>query len=72
MTRIPYVIDNRQHTLAEVLNQVLASHEKLAMDVATAYFNIRGYALVRDTIKGSRGVRMLLGAEPRTRARTWG
>jgi hypothetical protein len=37
MARIPYVIDNDRHKLADVLNQVLATHGDLAMDVATAF-----------------------------------
>lgn len=43
MHRIPYVIDNDRHKLADVLNQVLENHADLAMDVATAFFNVRGY-----------------------------
>lgn len=66
MARIPYVIDNDQHKLADVLNQVLEDHADLAMDVATAYFNIRGYGLLREKLKGLGSVRLLLGAEPHT------
>ncbi len=66
MTRIPYVIDNDRHKLADVLNDVLARHGDLAMDVATAFFNVRGYGLLRDRLKGLGSVRLLLGAEPRS------
>ena len=66
MARIPYVIDNDQHKLADVLNQVLEDHADLAMDVATAYFNIRGYGLLREKLRDLGSVRLLLGAEPRT------
>ena len=41
--RIPYVIDNQQHRLADVLNEVLAEHTGRSLDVATAYFTVTGY-----------------------------
>lgn len=40
--RIPYVIDNEQHRLADVLNEVLAGHAGRSLDVATAYFTAGG------------------------------
>jgi hypothetical protein len=61
MARIPYVIDNDRHKLADVLNEVLANHRDLAMDVATAFFNVRGYALLRERLKVLGSVRLLLG-----------
>ncbi len=47
MRRLPYVIDNGQHKLADVVNQALKDHRDLAMDIATAFFNIRGYGMLR-------------------------
>ncbi len=64
MARIPYVIDNDRHKLADVLNQVLETHRDLAMDVATAFFNVRGYGFVREKLKDIGSLRLLLGAEP--------
>jgi hypothetical protein len=66
MTRLPYVIDNDQHRLADVLNLVLETHADLALDVATAFFNVRGYGFLRDRIKALGSLRLLLGAEPRS------
>jgi len=66
--QIPYVIDNDRHKLADVLNQVLDDHADLAMDIATAFFNVRGYGLVRDRLKKLGSLRLLLGAEPHTAA----
>ena len=40
--RIPYVIDNQQHLLAAVLNEVLAEHMGRSLDVATAYLECGG------------------------------
>lgn len=71
MTRIPYVIDNRQHTLAEVLNQVLASHEKLAMDVPprTSTSADTRWCAIRLRVREASGC---CWAPSRARARTWG
>ncbi|MFL5592543.1 MAG: hypothetical protein ACJ8DI_33510 [Ktedonobacteraceae bacterium] len=39
---IPFVIDNQQHKMAGVLNDLLARHKGHSLDVATAYFNVGG------------------------------
>lgn len=44
--RIPYVIDNEEHRLGDVLNAVLAEH-------AGRVFHGRGYAIVRERLGGS-------------------
>ena len=42
--KIPYVIDNQQHKLADVLNSLLSDVSLVGrMNVATAYFNPWGY-----------------------------
>src|SRR5215831_11202399 len=64
MHRLPYVIDNDRHKLADVLNQVLADHRDLSMDIATAFFNLQGYACVAERLKAVGSLRLLLGAEP--------
>jgi hypothetical protein len=38
---LPYVIDNRAHNLADVLNDLLRTDAVHALDVATATFNVR-------------------------------
>jgi len=68
LRRIPYVIDNDQHKLGAVLNQVLEDHRDLALDIASAYFNIRGYGVLREQLKGVGSFRLLLGADPQTAA----
>ncbi|OGW51144.1 MAG: hypothetical protein A2Z50_07855 [Nitrospirae bacterium RBG_19FT_COMBO_42_15] len=45
--RIPYVIDNQNYKLSDILNAILADHSGQSMDVATAYFNIQGYKLLK-------------------------
>lgn len=64
MERIPYVIDNIAISLAEVLNQLLAAEAQPQVDIATAYFSIRGYELLRATLPGVRRLRLLLGDNP--------
>ena len=38
--RIPYVIDNQAHKLADGLNTILAGRLGHSLDFATAYFNV--------------------------------
>jgi superfamily II DNA or RNA helicase len=64
MHKLPYVIDNDRHRLADVLNQVLDDHRDLAMDIASAFFNLRGYQQLRERLQRLGSLRLLLGAEP--------
>ncbi len=66
--KIPYVIDNVEHRLADVINAILHEQPGRQVDIATAYFSTRGYQQVRHTLPAAAGVRLLLGAEPRTAA----
>ena len=68
LMQIPFVIDNGQHKMADVLNAVLAEHDGRALDVATAYFNIGGWALLQAGLDGLGHFRLLIGAEPETGA----
>ena len=62
--RIPYVIDNISNQLAEVLNYLLQRQAGQDIDIATAYFSIRGYQLLRHTLPGVNCLRLLLGDDP--------
>lgn len=62
--RIPYVIDNQSFRLADVLNYLLDTQPVGAMDIATAYFSIRGYQHIKEGLQRLGGLRLLLGAEP--------
>ncbi len=64
--RIPYVIDNQKHRLADVLSGILAGHKGQSLDVATAYFTVDGFRHLREGLKELGSFRLLLGAEPRT------
>src|SRR5437588_10133485 len=61
---IPFVIDNQQHKMADVLNALLRHHIGQSLDIATAYFNVGGWQLLRDGLNGLGNVRLLLGDEP--------
>src|SRR5438552_18535614 len=60
---IPFVIDNQQHKMTGVLNNLLAEHKGRALDIATAYFNVGGWQLLREGLDGLGNVRLLLGEE---------
>jgi phosphatidylserine/phosphatidylglycerophosphate/cardiolipin synthase-like enzyme len=61
---IPFVIDNQQHKMADVLNDLLRHHNGQSLDIATAYFNVGGWQLLRDGLNGLGNFRLLLGDEP--------
>lgn len=62
---IPFVIDNRDdNTMANVLAGILAGHAGKAVDVATAYFNVQGFDLLREGLDAIGAFRLLIGAEP--------
>jgi superfamily II DNA or RNA helicase len=62
--KIPFVIDNQQYKMDEVLSSILAQHQGKSLDIATAYFNVGGWQLLRDGLKGLGSFRLLLGDEP--------
>lgn len=57
---IPYVIDNLEIRLADVLNDLLQRQPVQQADIATAYFSIRGYEQLRHTLPTVRRFRLLL------------
>ena len=65
--KLPYVIDNQSHVLADILKSLLIEHKGRSLDVATAYFTVGGFELVREGLMDVGNFRLLLGAEPRTR-----
>lgn len=52
--KIPYVIDNVTHHLAGVINATPRDQPGQQVDVATAYFSIRGFQQARKTLPGLR------------------
>src|SRR6266702_8412024 len=60
---IPFVIDNLQHTMVDAINDLLAECRGHSLDIATAYFNVGGWQLLREGLDGLGNVRLLLGEE---------
>ncbi len=56
------VIDNRKLKLFEELNKILK--EQKSLDVSSAYFNIAGFQLIKDSLSGAEKFRLLLGTSP--------
>jgi hypothetical protein len=65
---IPFVIDNQAHRLRDALNELLAQSAGKPFDIATAYFAISGYRLVKEGLHQVGAFRLLLGAEPHSGA----
>ena len=64
MSRIPFVIDNQQVHMSYVLNTLLTQYKGQSLDIATAYFNVGGWQLLAEGIRGMGSFRLLLGDEP--------
>ncbi len=65
---LPFVIDNQRHRMADALNELLAQTAGKPIDIATAYFAISGYRLVKERLHEVGAFRLILGAEPHTAA----
>ncbi len=61
---IPYVIDNQRYWMANVLGEILTEHGGKSLDIATAYFNVRGFTLLQEGLQALGSFRLLLGDEP--------
>jgi|SRR5215510_1948276 len=62
--RIPYVIDNQTNRLEDILNALLVEHRGRSLDVATAYFTVGGFGLLKEGLLSLGNLRLLLGAKP--------
>src|SRR5437660_805290 len=63
---LPFVIDNQEHRLRDALNELLAQSAGKPLDVATAYFAISGYRLIKEGLHQVGAFRLILGSEPHT------
>jgi superfamily II DNA or RNA helicase len=62
--KLPYVIDNQTHVLADILKVLLSEHQGRSLDVATAYFTVGGFGLIQEGLATLGNFRLLLGSEP--------
>jgi hypothetical protein len=62
--KLPFVIDNQKESAADVLNRLVTSSAGSPVDIASAYFTVRGYQTLRDPLASVGALRLLLGKEP--------
>lgn len=62
---LPFVIDNETVSAARVLRHLLSGSDGCPLDIATAYFSISGYDLLKEGLRHLGAFRLLLGAEPK-------
>lgn len=65
---LPFVIDNLAHRLVDTLNDLLGQSAGKPLDIATAYFSISGYRIVKDGLHKLGAFRLLLGTDPQSGA----
>ena len=59
------IIDNSENNkLVDFLNQALEEYPSGNFDIATAFFNIRAYEMIKDNLEGLTRFRLLLGKAP--------
>jgi len=58
---IPDVIDNINYKLSDVLNEFIT--ENSSVYIATAYLNLEGFKLLKDSLKKAKEVKILIGKE---------
>lgn len=62
--KIPYVIDNTEITLSDILTGLLRRYVGQSLDTATAYFNVGGFSLIKEGLQTLGSFRLLLGEAP--------
>lgn len=62
------IIDNSDIKLSTFINSVLQEIPNTHFDIATAFFNIQAYALVKDNIQDVNCFRLLLKKAPEIRS----
>ena len=64
----PFVIDNLSRRLADALSELLEQSVDRPLDIATAYFSISSYRIVKDGLHELGAFRLLLGTDPQSGA----
>jgi superfamily II DNA or RNA helicase len=64
------IIDNDDIKLSVFLNSVLEEIPETRLDIATAFFDIQAYELIKDNLNGTKRFRLLLGRAPEIRNET--
>jgi len=58
------IIDNNNLKLSEELNNILK--EQKSLDIASAYFSIKGFQIIKDALSKIQKFRLLIGTSPQT------
>ena len=61
---LPFVLDNQTHRTADAVRFLIAKSAGRPVDIASAYFSVSGYRLVKDELAAVGAFRLLLGHEP--------
>ncbi len=64
------IIDNSANNkLVDFLNEALIEYPQSNFDIATAFFNVKAYEMVKDNIGGVKRFRLLLGRAPEIKSK---
>lgn len=61
---LPFTLDNQAHCTADALRRLAAHCRDCPVDIATAFFSVSGYRLLKDELDAVGAFRLLLGHEP--------
>lgn len=64
---LPYYIDNQNHTLAAILEQLINNENELTLDIATGYFRIEAWLQLEQAMNKLQSFRLLIGRDPTIR-----
>ncbi len=64
MTIPPQIIDNERIKLLDFIVGILKDSPNTNLDIATAFFNIKAFEMIKDYVKGIKRFRLLLGKAP--------
>ncbi|MCZ2207829.1 phospholipase D-like domain-containing protein, partial [Cylindrospermopsis raciborskii] len=64
---IPDYIDNTQHTLQTILNELIQKENQLILDVATGFFHIEAWLRLDESMNQLTSLRLLIGRDPAIR-----
>ena len=64
MTIPPQIIDNERMKLIDFVVNLLIDNPNTNFDIATAFFNIKAFEMIKDYVKGVKRFRLLLGKAP--------
>src|SRR5438045_28965 len=62
--KLPFAIDNQSVIAADVLSALVAGSRSCPIDIASAYFSISGWNLLKDGLHQVGALRLMLGSEP--------